>query len=135
MKRLIALCLTAACLISLVGCAGDTNMDEKKPNNTASAYALALASYPEMAPYPNEMEYFDEKTSEFDSDSFDVVTIKAGDTVESVASRYAVSPEEKQELVEAICEVNDVNIDSRMNSGRKLSVPVLKTDSSMVARK
>ena len=51
MKRLIALCLTAACLISLVGCAGDTNMDEKKPNNTASAYALALASYPEMAPY------------------------------------------------------------------------------------
>ena len=55
MKRLIALCLTAACLISLVGCAGDTNMDEKKPNNTASAYALALASYPEMAPYPNEM--------------------------------------------------------------------------------
>ena len=73
MKRLIALCLTAACLISLVGCAGDTNMDEKKPNNTASAYALALASYPEMAPYPNEMEYFDEKTGEFDSDSFDVV--------------------------------------------------------------
>ena len=69
------------------------------------------------------------------SDSFAVVTIKAGDTVESVASRYAVSPEEKQELVEAICEVNDVNIDSRMNSGRKLSVPVLKTDSSMVARK
>ena len=35
-------------------------MDEKKPNNSASAYALALASYPEMAPYPNEMEYFDE---------------------------------------------------------------------------
>ena len=24
-------------------------------------------------PYPNEMEYFDEKTGEFDSDSFDVV--------------------------------------------------------------
>ena len=48
-------------------------MDEKKHNNTASAYALALASYPEMAPYPNEMEYFDEKTGEFDSDGFDVV--------------------------------------------------------------
>jgi hypothetical protein len=57
----------------MVGCAGDTNMDEKKPNNSASAYALALASYPEMAPYPNEMEYFDEKTGEFDSDGFDVV--------------------------------------------------------------
>lgn len=62
MKRIVALCLAAACLISMVGCAGDTNMDEKKPNNSASAYALALASYPEMAPYPNEMEYFDEKT-------------------------------------------------------------------------
>ena len=57
MKRIVALCLAAACLISMVGCAGDTNMDEKKPNNSASAYALALASYPEMAPYPNEMEY------------------------------------------------------------------------------
>lgn len=62
MKRIVALCLAAACLISMVGCAGDTNMEEKKPNSTASAYALALASYPEMAPYPNEMEYFDEKT-------------------------------------------------------------------------
>ena len=57
MKRIVALCLAAACLISMVGCAGDTNMDEKKPNNSASAYALALASYPEMAPYPNEMEF------------------------------------------------------------------------------
>lgn len=73
MKRIVALCLAAACLISMIGCAGDTNMDEKKPNNSASAYALALASYPEMAPYPNEMEYFDEKTGEFDSDGFDVV--------------------------------------------------------------
>ena len=73
MKRIVALCLAAACLISMVGCAGDTNMEEKKPNSTTSAYALALASYPEMAPYPNEMEYFDEKTGEFDSDGFDVV--------------------------------------------------------------
>ena len=38
MKRIVALCLAAACLISMVGCAGDTNMDEKKPNNSASAY-------------------------------------------------------------------------------------------------
>ena len=73
MKRIVAICLTAACLISLAGCAGDTNMDEKKTDNTASTYALALASYPEMAPYPNEMEYFDEKTGEFDSDGFAVV--------------------------------------------------------------
>ena len=42
MKRIVALCLAAACLISMVGCAGDTNMDEKKPNNSASAYACLL---------------------------------------------------------------------------------------------
>ena len=73
MKRLIALCLTAACLISLVGCAGDTNMDEKKPNNTASAYALALASYPEMAPYAvlvrSTAGCIDERKSASDLDS------------------------------------------------------------------
>ena len=90
MKRVVALCLTMACLISLVGCAGDTNMDEKKPNGTASAYALALASYPEMAPYPNEMEYFDEKTGEFDSDGFDVVyDAWRADQKPSVISRRA----------------------------------------------
>ena len=46
MKRIVALCLAAACLISMVGCAGDTNMEEKKPNSTASAYALALVFEP-----------------------------------------------------------------------------------------
>lgn len=36
----------------------------------ASAYAIAEARYPEMAPYPNEMEFVDEKTGEFDVDAF-----------------------------------------------------------------
>lgn len=35
-----------------------------------SAYAIAEAEYPEMAPYPNEMEFVDEKTGEFDNDAF-----------------------------------------------------------------
>lgn len=73
MKRFAALCLAAACLISLAGCGEKTAVDEKEPRNSASAYALAQASYPEMAPYPNEMEYIDEKTGDFDSDGFDVV--------------------------------------------------------------
>ena len=73
MKKVLSLVLASIMLLSAAGCAGDTNMDEKKPDNTASAYALALASYPEMAPYPNEMEYINEKTGEFDSDGFDVV--------------------------------------------------------------
>ena len=34
---------------------------------------LAEASYPEMAPYPDEMSFVDEKTGEFDSEGFDEV--------------------------------------------------------------
>lgn len=39
----------------------------------SSAYAVAEAVYPEMAPYPNEMDYFDRVTGEFDSDGFSQV--------------------------------------------------------------
>lgn len=70
MKRIVALCLAMACLISLAGCAGDTNMDKNKTDNAASAYALALASYPEMSPYPMEAEYMNAKTGEFDNDGY-----------------------------------------------------------------
>lgn len=38
-----------------------------------SAYAIAQARYPEMAPYPNEAEYFDEETGIFDSEGFSEV--------------------------------------------------------------
>ena len=34
---------------------------------------LAAPSYPEMAPYPDEMSFVDEKTGEFDSEGFDEV--------------------------------------------------------------
>lgn len=45
MKRLIALLLALSALFSLAAC-GDTN-----------AFALAEATYPESAPYPNEAKY------------------------------------------------------------------------------
>lgn len=35
-----------------------------------SAYAIAEAQYPEMAPYPDETEYMDEEAGEFDSEGF-----------------------------------------------------------------
>lgn len=73
MKRIIALCLAAAFLFSLAGCGADGETEKDKANGSLDAYALSLAAYPEMAPYPNEMEYFDEKTGEFDSEGFDVV--------------------------------------------------------------
>ena len=37
---------------------------------SANAYAVAEAVYPSMAPYPNEMDYADLLTGEFDSDGF-----------------------------------------------------------------
>lgn len=40
---------------------------------TATAYAVAEAQYPEMAPYPNEMDYYDEATGKFDSEGFSQV--------------------------------------------------------------
>lgn len=37
------------------------------------AAAIAEASYPEMAPYPNEMDFVDKKTGDFDDEAFHVV--------------------------------------------------------------
>ena len=40
---------------------------------TTNAYAVSQAVYPSMAPYPNEMDYADPLTGEFDSDGFSQV--------------------------------------------------------------
>ena len=64
-KRLLALVLAICFCISLAAC-GITSTDNGKPSNdegsstmpgTGHARAVALASYPEMAPYPDESEY------------------------------------------------------------------------------
>lgn len=61
MKRVIVILLALVCLLSFVGCTGRRNI---------SPYAISLASYPEMAKYPNEMSYIDEETGIFDNESF-----------------------------------------------------------------
>lgn len=40
---------------------------------TATAYAVAEAQYPQMAPYPNEMDYTDQVTGKFDNKGFSQV--------------------------------------------------------------
>ena len=40
---------------------------------TATAYAVAEAQYPQMAPYPNEMDYTDQVTGKFDNEGFSQV--------------------------------------------------------------
>ena len=67
-QNFILVFLIAAVL--LTACAPAAPAETTKP---ASAGLLTAASYPEMAPYPNEMAYFDEKTGEFDSEGFDEV--------------------------------------------------------------
>ena len=66
MKRNSILALLVAALL-LTACAPAVTEPQ------ASGGLLAAASYPEMAPYPNEMAYVNEKTGEFDSEGFDAV--------------------------------------------------------------
>ena len=98
-------------------------MDEKKPNNTASAYALALASYPEMAPYPNEMEYFDEKTGEFDLlPKKEVLGLKA----ERDKLLYNLGGIREMKSLPGVMFVVDPNCElNAVKEARKLGIPVV----------
>ena len=69
MKEMIAAFLAAAQVFATAGCA-QTDAGQAQG---ASAYQLAAAVYPKMAPYPDEMAYVDEKTGEFDSEGFSAV--------------------------------------------------------------
>lgn len=69
MKRVIAIILALACALS-AGCAKIEKTDDM--NDSVPDYlCLAEAVYPEMAPYPNEMDYFTEEN--YDPDGFDRV--------------------------------------------------------------
>lgn len=67
MKRVLSLILAVIMLTSVVGCSTSGNTSD------ASEYLLAKAVYPEMAPYPVDMEYIDQKTGEFDNEGFSKV--------------------------------------------------------------
>ena len=58
MKRIVAIILALACAFS-AGCAKIEKTDENEVNQppVPVQYCLAEAVYPEMAPYPNEMDY------------------------------------------------------------------------------
>lgn len=69
MKRIAALLLIPACLLSgLTGCAraGERQEGDALP----LSYTIAESKYPEMAPYPNEADYRNAQTGEFDDESF-----------------------------------------------------------------
>ena len=73
MKRMLSLVLAIVMLLSVSGCAPLQEEPVKEAEVEAeslSAYALAEAVYPEMAPLPLESDYIDEQTGVFDDEGF-----------------------------------------------------------------
>lgn len=88
MKRVIAFLLAIISLLSFVSCTSkiDINSDDIYEGSAASTdetdikkgltnddippFAISLASYPEMAKYPDEMSFIDEETGVLDSEGF-----------------------------------------------------------------
>lgn len=68
MKKLLAFVLALTLTLSLAACSLPT--DGKSDEH--SKFALSAAVLPEMAPYPNEMEYIDSKSGEFDDENFSI---------------------------------------------------------------
>lgn len=58
-------------------------------------------------------------------DTFETVTVHPGDTLHKIADKYTVNESDKDELIEAICEINDVHSDSGLRVGRPLQIPVM----------
>lgn len=73
MKRIVSLLMASAMLLSVAGC-GQADREDEGANQSGAqaqqlaAYAVAEAVYPEVAPYPDESEYIDEKTGEYDDE-------------------------------------------------------------------
>lgn len=57
---------------------------------------------------------------------FESVVIHQGDTLETIASRYTVNAADAKELVEAICEINDIKDATTIKAGRRIDVPVIR---------
>ena len=61
MKKILALLLSFALVLGLAACGGKpAGPDASDPGESARGVrTLAAAAYPEMAPYPNEEDYYD----------------------------------------------------------------------------
>lgn len=56
---------------------------------------------------------------------FDTVTIQANECIWDIAGKYTVNTEDKAELVEAICEINDISPSDIVKPGQLIQVPVI----------
>lgn len=89
MKKILALLLSFALVLGLAACGGKpAGPDASDPGESARGVrTLAAAAYPEMAPYPNEEDYYD-KRGEWDDESYSEDWDKWRD------SRAAIRPED-----------------------------------------
>jgi len=69
MKRIVSLVLATACILSAAGC-GSTLPVEGEEEKVSAAYLVSKAEYPEMAPYPDESKFYDEKSGKFKDTEF-----------------------------------------------------------------
>ena len=74
MKKILAFGLAVATAVTMVGCAaqtpgGNVTLPDEEPS-TFPATELAAPVIPEMAQLPQEMDYYDEKTGEWDDEAW-----------------------------------------------------------------
>ena len=74
MKKILAFGLAVATAVTMVGCAaqtpgGNVTLPDEEPS-TLLATELAAPVIPEMAQLPQEMDYYDEKTGEWDDEAW-----------------------------------------------------------------
>lgn len=66
------------------------------------------------------------------ADDFDVVTVKSGENVWSIAEKYAFDDKSVRDLATAIYEINALDNDARIEAGQKIKVPMIDIMNSKV---
>lgn len=69
------------------------------------------------------------------SNDFDVVTIKSGQTVWSIAEQYTYDEKTAASLTEAIIDINGLDAAASVRVGQNLKVPVLHRSQVQMAEK
>lgn len=59
------------------------------------------------------------------SNDFDTVKITGTQTIDSIAGRYAVDSDDRNDLAEAIAEVNGIDSGAVLRDGQSIKVPLL----------
>ena len=103
MKKILAFGLAVATAVTMVGCAAETSggkvsLPDEEPS-TFLATELAAPVLPEMAQYPQEMDYYNEKTGDWDDEAwsaaydawsaeYDAKTADMGEAMSGLSERF-----------------------------------------------